>query len=753
MFAVILLFLSSLNLSIAAPSSRQAYIKAHEQLVTTLVTWEKQRVWKLEVTGPTTLQTWRTQFQRLLLEEAIADGARDCFFGGWLSQRRTTTGSCMPPWSARQFAQNNGASTYGPACGGTQFRCNPGVFGPGLCVSTAAGYSGLTVRCAEASQQKAENEGRTHWLEALSDEEFQTWKETTFRPLSAQARNFCQQNPEMYRDNTCVKLLETLAVAEQQERQQPQAQPQQQASSIDSGSINTPEPENQSAVTADTENSGTGQSLAEPASRVVVSGGTLSGIGGGGGGGGGIVAIDAVEADQEVATPIIDPSNDGPQTIPPRLFFSSVVGGSANDNFLDDGITDARAAAQALGSSSGSFLFGGPDRDGQCRSNYDGTMNINGGPRSIDEIKRNFMTQRSCQNATEMTNYMLGQGGGIRAVCTSDSAISAPASEAGVNSLWQNTANYQPGDVFYLHIADHGGDPALCGGDKYCIFLSDGSSIGSDQLMTRVESLARRGINVQLSLDACFSGGFAKEMNEMRTRLRNSGTQLPGRFCATTSQDPTLAGYGSDPLLTAGYSESYFPALQQYGNQLSASACAAGKDMINDPTSSLEEFVRGWLRERGGGPSRAEGLSGQCGGYAFPAAANTELANTIEAIQSSLVRLKAEALFNDFRQYWVRPLNECWQTRQQELAFTEKLHSCMSSVTGIGEDIRQMVTESLERSTRGAQNDMGDLRAFTAFFKDPNLQDGDLEKFKDDFCCLARNLKTGELPPSCRNAP
>lgn len=749
MFALLLALLCSLNFAAAAPGSRQTYIAAQKELVKTLVAWEKNGVWKMGVNDPSKLQGWHQNLSRFFLTEAIADDPKNCFFGGWLSQRRSANGSCMPPWSVRQFAQSQGATTYGPSCGGTQFRCNPGMFGPGLCVATTVGYTAVTASCADASSEKSRREGKTHWLESLSDAEFETWKETTFAPLSAQARSFCQQNPEMYRDNTCVRLLETLAAADQQS--------QTRSNRVTSGDVDRRE-----LVAADDATSaGTVNVESTP---VVRTGGTLGGIGGGSNSGGearvvGTSVTATIVAPQfaaPVAAPIATAVVPAPPRIapasPPRLFFNSIVGGSRDDEFLNDGIILARGAARSLGARPGSFLFGGSKRDGQCRTTYDGTINVNGSAQPIDQFKRNFMSQASCQHAEDISLYMLGEGGRA-ANCRVDPAVTGQATTEGFNSLWRDAASYQSGDVFYLHVSDHGGDPSLCqDGGPYCVSLSDGSSVNSKQLIERIQVLARRGVNVQLSVDACFSGGFAQEMNAMRSQLQANGEQLSGKFCATTSQDTALPGYSSDPLLTAGYSESYFPALQRYGNQLSASACAAGADMINDPTSSLEEFVRGWLRERRAEPTRINQLAGQCGGFGFPALVSGELESTVSSVQASVVRLKAEALLNDFQQLWAKPLNECWQTRQQELAFTEKVNSCMDTVTNLSADILENVKGALGRATRGAENDMADLQSFTAFFKHPSLQDSDLERFKDDFCCLARNLRTGELPASCRSA-
>ncbi len=272
----------------------------------------------------------------------------------------------------------------------------------------------------------------------------------------------------------------------------------------------------------------------------------------------------------------------------------------------------------------------------------------------------------------------------------------------------------------------------------------------SSELLTWIEQQSARGLHIQLSFDAFYSGRFSQAVSGLRQRLKSQHRVNAGQFCATSSQDARKSGYISDSLLTAGYSQAYFPALRRYGNQLSASACAAGSDMLNDPTSSLEEYVRAKLAQRQVTPTPVQELVGECSGALFARYAQPEINRTVESLQKSVLQLKAELLFNDFKRYWVDPLQECWQNRQSELAFARKVNSCLPEAQELTDVTRRHLTDAMGRALEGAQNDMADLQVFSAFFRDPHLSDEDLENFKDEFCCLARDLRTGEQPQSCR---
>lgn len=465
---------------------------------------------------------------------------------------------------------------------------------------------------------------------------------------------------------------------------------------------------------------------------------------------GGLTVV-APEAEVRPPTPTPTPTpTPQPAARQGRLVSMSLVGGSADDEFFDDGGTAFNSALRSLGSN-GDVYYGGQDRQGNCYSTYKQTIQLNGQFVPMTSLRTNFNPQ-TCSGAGDVVYAMAGMSDVHQKICPPGPRAVAPgvqprgqARGSGMMAL-ATTSSLQPGDTFYLNIADHGMLDEKTG--RWYIGMSDGTNIYADDVKSRIRALAQRGVNVQLSADACFSGGFSREIMNLQTELFQAGGSH-GRVCATSSQDPNLVGYGSDPILKAGYSEKYFPALQQYQNQLSASACAAGADMINRPTSSLLEYVRNFNRGRNT-PTPAS-VSDNCDLREFDNSVGRVFQNLEQNMANISLRAEREALLADFRELYLNPLKACWQENQNEVRFARQLSQCLDRPTTppTPDELKKYVQDAFG-DLSGSRQDFDDVVQYTKFFGDPNVTANDINRFKADFCCLARNMRTGALPASCQ---
>ncbi len=191
---------------------REAYIKIYKAQVEFILEWEKNNSKFPNFSSDSekvsfihkNLNSWSETF----ISSAFAAEGDGCFFGGWPS-KIGANGKCRLPWQTRAYSKSLGLPEYGPACGGTLFRCNPSLFGgkgKAPCVESSGGYKDITKSCQEKITETAKKDGKGSWLEGLSDEEFKEWVQGQLIPLQSQIATFCSGSKEPYNDKTCETL-------------------------------------------------------------------------------------------------------------------------------------------------------------------------------------------------------------------------------------------------------------------------------------------------------------------------------------------------------------------------------------------------------------------------------------------------------------------------------------------------------------------------------------------------------------------
>jgi len=191
---------------------REAYIKIYKAQVEFILEWEKNNTKFPNFSSDSekvsfihkNLNSWSETF----LSSAFAAEGAACFFGGWPS-KIGANGKCRLPWQTRAYSKSLGLPEYGPACGGTLFRCNPSLFGgkgKAPCVESSGGYKDVTKSCQEKITEIAKKDGKESWLESLSDQEFEEWVKGQLIPLQSQIAKFCSGSNEPYNDKTCETL-------------------------------------------------------------------------------------------------------------------------------------------------------------------------------------------------------------------------------------------------------------------------------------------------------------------------------------------------------------------------------------------------------------------------------------------------------------------------------------------------------------------------------------------------------------------
>lgn len=800
LFLLFIPFLAEARVQLAPVKKldRIAVMKVHEAQIKFLIEWEKKNS---KISAPTkeeALLSYLHQVQQFFLADAHAQAGATCLFGGWVS-RRNSRGSCEAPWKHMNYASSNRAPAYGPTCGGSNFRCS-GLFGGANapCVPTTSGYTNLTAACSAAMP--------ANFIQSMSDADFRAWKTQYFDPMHEQIANFCLESNEPYNDNTCSTLntVRTTAVADMARRFGEAVQAGQGQCAVADGDP-VASGSSQSRVFFQARGSN-GQCAQITRNRLCTNGNFAAWDGDASytyetcpeaapaavtevrqpppaevvapvqpraetraeadpvrltalqdavapvtpqpvterREGDGIVIAGAAPTPQEEAPPT-PPTPPTPQR--GRLLASSLIGGAKTDNFFTDGAQSFDQAMSSFGTQPNVF-FGGPQREGQCLSTYRENIELNGQTVPFRSLRTNFNPQ-TCEGLTPLVNSMAGLldvtepncPQGPRNVVTGR-PVRGPAGQRGMQVL-SEAQSLQRGDTFFLNIADHGSYE----NGRWSIVLSDGTSVYADELRTRIKAMALRGVNVQLSVDACYSGGFSQEISNLQSELfQISGSK--GMVCSTSSQDATLVGYGSDPLLKAGYSEGFFPALQRYGNQLSAAACASGQDMINRPTSSLAEFVRDWNKRRS---VRIQApIEQDCTLEVFEDSLDREFAGLEESMAQLSLRVQRDALLADIKRLWVDPLKACWQENQDEVRFSRQIAQCLAQNKGDVDEYLRTAAGEMMSNVSSSRGDYEDVLQFTKFLSNPNLSQTDLDRFKADFCCLGRNMQTGALPESCQ---
>lgn len=425
----------------------------------------------------------------------------------------------------------------------------------------------------------------------------------------------------------------------------------------------------------------------------------------------------------------------------------SLIGGGKSDPFLYEGGENFEDAMNGL-NVNGEIFFGGPDRraDGKiCTTSPRLTIPVKGKQVSVKNLKKEVFN--GCKGMNEIFDIFTGRDFTRIKDCKVNILLNGrkkPRGEAlkrGLSAL-KEAETLKSGDTFFLNISGHGSKRA---DGTWVVQMSDGSHLNSAELKNKMKVLSLSGVNVQLHVASCFSGGFSKMVLDLQDELKLSKTK--GMICSTAMQDADNFAYGRDALLDAGYDQAFFPAMKKYGNQLSASACASGKDIVNRPTSSLSEYLKRWHRQDGSKVLAKEVTYGS----ELNAFIGSELNDLISNLNDVHLKVQQEALIEDMKKYWIEPLQQCWKENTEDMAFMKKAQSCLKTSPPTSPTHSWIVPhiKSFLAGKMGPTVDSEEILLFTKFIGNKKLEQKDLDDFKTSFCCLARDIKTGSLPESC----
>jgi|GEM_PF-2526915 len=231
------------NIDIKSLGKKQAS-KLHKEMTKILIQIEKKE--KYESYGKGSKFSYRSflnDFTDIFVNECHANDRENmCLFGGWPSYR--SGGSCKTPYGSvgRGAASDLGTQSYNSEvyCQNRGlFRCNPLIFGPGLssdlipeemgnvngngnnsapfdagiCVDISAGFSGLSDRCASASERLDEIRQANDLPPWRESEFFNADRAANFRSLQHLILQKCQADPKRLNiDGMCIALEENLAL-------------------------------------------------------------------------------------------------------------------------------------------------------------------------------------------------------------------------------------------------------------------------------------------------------------------------------------------------------------------------------------------------------------------------------------------------------------------------------------------------------------------------------------------------------------
>lgn len=417
-----------------------------------------------------------------------------------------------------------------------------------------------------------------------------------------------------------------------------------------------------------------------------------------------------------------------------RVF--SAVGGSKDDNYFSDGISDFKDAFTSMGvrEKNQGLYFGGEDRDGRCISTYPDTHN--GVP--VEDYRQSIANAKSCDDfrITLALRFLTGQHLDKNKDCSSlaNEKVKPASGRDFLSDL--SKESLKNGDAVYIHLADHGGDKSY-GESDFIINMSNGDRIKSQDIGRVVKKLIKENVKVQLSFDACYSGGFTDAIFKLKSDLKAEGISAGRLLCSSSSTESMYAGYESDPLLKAGYSENYFKALKKYGNQLSAVACASAADSLNTPITTLDRFVAQ-------GEQELDLQSNKC----FPDyydEASLELSSFLESIADISLKVRIEALVEDFQHYFGDVMMECYDERETDQKIVKMIDQCLPD----DHQYAYLLKPFLKEAGNAKINDQKIIaRQILAIRSIKNEKM--LASYLDEFCCLAMPLEKNKPgPKSC----
>lgn len=419
-----------------------------------------------------------------------------------------------------------------------------------------------------------------------------------------------------------------------------------------------------------------------------------------------------------------------------ETYVYSAVGGSESDNYFGDGIGDFKEAFNSMGvtSEKQNLYFGGTERNGQCiskfRDEYNGV--------TVEQYRQTIINAKSCDDfrITLALRFLTGLNIPKDKDCQSilpDSLKIAKKEFVMADLLEQKLSS---GDTVYIHLADHGGDETYGDGD-WVINMSNEDSIKSQELKVFLRKAANNGVKVQMSFDACYSGGFTDTVFQLKTQLKEEGMNVGRLLCSSSSTESNFAGYESDPLLQAGFSETYFKAMKKYGNQLSAFACAAGADSLNVPITTLDRFAD----EQG----VSYALEPQTCFSDFYEKQSLELNKFLNTIEDISLKIKIDLLVEDFQEFFGNVMMDCYHERTTEGKIAKMIDQCLPN----DHQYAYLLKPFLKEASKAKIHDQKVIARHVAAIKSLK-NENEFSEYLDEFCCLAQPLdKNKQGPKSC----
>jgi len=423
-------------------------------------------------------------------------------------------------------------------------------------------------------------------------------------------------------------------------------------------------------------------------------------------------------------------------SFPQEVRVYSAVGGSESDNYFTDGISDFREAFNAMGvmSENQNLYFGGSERNGRCISKFQKEYNGT----SVEQYRQIIANAKSCDDfrITLALRFLTGINLPKEKDC--ESLVSDDLKMARKEFVTEDLLkeNLSSGDVVYIHLADHGGDETYGDGD-WIINMSNEDSIKAQDLKKFLRKAAVKNVKVQMSFDACYSGGFTDAVSQIKSELKEEGLNVGRLLCSSSSTESNFVGYESDPLLKAGFSETYFKAMKKYGNQLSAFACSAGADSLNIPITTLDRFVdnKGTIST----------LVPQMCFPSFYREQNSELDQFVKSIEDISLKIKIETLVQDFQEFFGDVMVECYDERVIDQKIVKMIDQCLPE----DHQYAYLLKPFLKEASKARQHDQQTIARHVAAIR-ALKNENELSEYLDEFCCLAQPFDKNKLgPKSC----
>ncbi len=417
----------------------------------------------------------------------------------------------------------------------------------------------------------------------------------------------------------------------------------------------------------------------------------------------------------------------------------SAVGGSSKDNYYGDSIKDFRAAFSNFGVAKEKqyLYFGGPDRDGICISTYPEIVD----GKSVSEYRQSIIDAKTCDDfrVTLGLRFLTGINLPKTKDCASLSADQLKPADANDVLLEISKGDYGTNDTVYIHLADHGGDKSY-GDDDWVINMSNNDSIKSENLVKEVQKILEKGARVQLSFNACFSGGFTDAVYRLKNDLKKKGISVGRRLCSTSSTESKYAGYDSDPLLKGSFSDSYFKAMKKYGNQLSALACASGADSLNTPVTTLDRFIEEKKL------NIVNDINGNECFHHFYDRQMINLQSFVTSMPNIGLKYKIALLIRDFNQYYGNVMKECYEENTGDQKVAMMINQCLPDDNQYSNILKPFLSEASQAKSYDKKMLSRHIAAIESIGNETELSG-----YLDEFCCLAMPLdKTKKGPKSCQ---